>query len=41
MPHSFHRALRHDQGLPAEEAATVMGHMVDTLIAALPKGGAA
>ncbi|ALJ13652.1 TetR/AcrR family transcriptional regulator [Sphingopyxis macrogoltabida] len=35
------RALRHDQGLPAEEAATVMGHMVDTLIAALPKGGAA
>jgi hypothetical protein len=29
------RALRHDQGLSSEEAATVMGHMIDTLLAAV------
>ncbi len=33
------RALRHDQGLPAEEAGTVTAHMVEALLAALPQGG--
>ncbi|NIJ35518.1 AcrR family transcriptional regulator [Sphingopyxis panaciterrae] len=34
------RALRHDQGLPAEEAATVVGHMVAALLSTM-KGGKA
>lgn len=34
------RALRHDQGLPAEEAATVTAHMVDALLAAIEGGNA-
>ena len=32
------RAMRHDQGLPAEEAGTVMAHMVDALLAVAPAG---
>ncbi|WP_332816708.1 TetR/AcrR family transcriptional regulator [Sphingopyxis sp.] len=36
------RTLRHDQGLSAEEAGTVMMHMVDTLLATLvPMGSTA
>ncbi|WP_447764676.1 TetR/AcrR family transcriptional regulator [Sphingopyxis panaciterrae] len=34
------RALRHDQGLPAEEAATVTGHMVEALLGAIEGGKA-
>ncbi|AMG73561.1 TetR/AcrR family transcriptional regulator [Sphingopyxis granuli] len=32
------RAMRHDQGLPAEEAGTVMAHMVEALLAVAPAG---
>ena len=35
------RALRHDQGLSAEDAGTVTAHMVDALVATVPGDGAA